>query len=410
MALGVNPGVISLSFGGAAPALDAQGNLILDTATGEVVEDAPVLYQQTGNLRQAVSGHFVLESGGRVGFAVGAYDTSKPLIIDPVLSYATFLVGPSSYLGSNGNAIAVDSAGDAYVTGSTDNGSFPLANPAQGTFGGGNSDAFVTKLNASGTGIVYSTYLGGSSGDGGTGIAVDSSGNAFVTGSTSSTNFPTTAGAFQTTNSNSDGVAFVTELNTAGNGLIYSTYLGGTNGYDSASAIALQGDNAYVTGGAGSTNFPTTQGVVQPSTPYHNSDFLTEFNTTGTGVMYSTYISGYYNENVATALAVDVQGNAYVTGYTTAGVTTAGAFQTQGQGGTDAFVYKVNSTGTQYLYATLLGGASNDFGYGIAVDSAGDAYVTGLTASSGFPTTANCAANDFHQSSGFPLRSLCNQA
>jgi hypothetical protein len=188
VAPGADPGAIRLAFPGAESAtLDDQGNLVLQTAGGAVVEQAPVLYQEAGGVRQAVSGHYVLEENGQAGFAVGSYDQSKPLVIDPILSYSTFLGGSGLDVG---RGIAVDAAGNAYVTGTSASPNFPTANPLQATPGGA-YNIFVAKLNPAGSALVYSTYLGGSSGDNGYGIAVDASGNAYVTGTTSATNFPT---------------------------------------------------------------------------------------------------------------------------------------------------------------------------------------------------------------------------
>jgi hypothetical protein len=196
VAPGVNPGVIRLSFQGAQNlTLDSQGNLVLHTSGGDVVEHTPVVYQEEAGGRQPVDGHYLLLGGNRVGFQVGPYDTSKPLIIDPVLSYSTYLGGSVNDLGYG---IAVDASGNAYVTGYTDSLNFPTTSgDVQGTYGGGAQDAFVAKLNSAGTALLYSTYLGGSSDDYGFGIAVDLSGNAYVTGATRSSNFPTHPGLFR---------------------------------------------------------------------------------------------------------------------------------------------------------------------------------------------------------------------
>ncbi len=197
VAPGTDPGVIKLAFDGAeSMTIDGQGNLVLHTSAGDVMEDAPVVYQESGGVRQPVSGQFVLEGKGQVGFALGAYDHTQPLVIDPVLSYSTYLGGTGIDYGTD---IAVDTAGNAYVTGFTTSTDFPTTADGYQTTYGGDYDAFVTKLNPTGTALVYSTYLGGTGGDSGWGIAVDTAGNAYVTGYTSSTDFPTTAGAFQTT-------------------------------------------------------------------------------------------------------------------------------------------------------------------------------------------------------------------
>src|SRR5208337_2632455 len=199
VAPGTDPGVIKLAFDGAdSMSIDGQGDLVLHTSAGDVTEDAPVVYQESGGVRQPISGHFVLEGDGQVGFAVGAYDHTQPLVIDPVLSYSTYLGGTSD---EYGRGIAVDTAGNAYVTGETGP-DFPTTTGAYRTTYGGlinHVAVFVTKLNPTGTALVYSTYLGGTSHDQGQGIAVDTAGNAYVTGFTVSTDFPTTTGALQTT-------------------------------------------------------------------------------------------------------------------------------------------------------------------------------------------------------------------
>jgi len=285
----------------------------------------------------------------------------------------------------------VDGAGNAYVTGSTASNNFPTTTGAFQISLGGGYDAFVTKLNASGTALVYSTYLGGSGGDYGDGIAVDGSGNAYIIGATMSTNFPTTTGAFKTTNESGNFNAFVTKLNANGTALVYSTYLGGNFGVltsygDSGNAIAVDGaGNAYVTGNTGSADFPTTAGAFQTSYggPSYDGDdaFVTKLNATGTALINSTYLGGSYRDS-GNGIAVDGSGNAYVTGQTnsTNFPTTTGAFQTSIVGGTNStFVTKLNTTGTALVYSTYIGGNNDNNGYGIAVDVTGNAYVTGST-------------------------------
>lgn len=235
VAPGVDPGIIQLSFLGAEQIkLDAQGNLILHTSSGEVVQDAPVLYQELAGVRQSVPGQFVLLGGHQVGFEIGTYDHSRTLVIDPILSYSTYLGGSGS---DRGNAIAVDSGGNAYITGSTYSANFPLtAGPLQNAKGGPalTDDVFVSKLNAEGTALVYSTYLGGTNSDAGNGIAVDTGGNAYVTGTTDSINFPVNAGAFQQNNTSFFSLGFVSKLNSTGSAIVYSTYLGGSGAGDRA--------------------------------------------------------------------------------------------------------------------------------------------------------------------------------
>jgi hypothetical protein len=384
LAPGADPGLIALDFQGAQDiGLNADGNLILHTPGGDVVEDAPVLYQGSGVGRQLVAGHYVLEGNGRIGFSVGAYDSSRSLVIDPALSYATYLGGAGIDYASG---IALDSDGNAYVVGRTQSSDFPTTPGAYQTSGGGpyTSNAFVAKLNADGTALIYSTYLG--IGDcGASAIAVDGAGDAYVVGYTYG-NFPTTPGAFQTSFGGGQD-AFITELNGTGTALIYSTYLGGS-GYDSASAIAVDGaGDAYVAGQTlSSSDFPTTPGAFQTSgIQGESSAFVTELNTTGAALVYSTYLgAGTQGLVGSSGIAVDSAGDAYVAGRTSANYfpITPGAYQTQFQGGgvpftTDGFVVKFNATGTGLLYATYWSGAYGGNANAIAVDSAGNAYVAG---------------------------------
>jgi hypothetical protein len=397
-----NPAPIGFHFTGAQRIkTDDSGNLILSSAAGDVLLHKPVAYQQQNGARQAVDARFILKANNQVGFELGNYDRSRELVIDPSVSYSY-----STYLGGNGNdegfGIAFDGSGNAYVTGQTASQNFP------GTSGGftGTAQVFVTKINSSGSSLVYSTYVGGSgaNGDSGNAIAVDSSGNAFVTGGTTSTDFPTTGGAFQTTLKGTTGNAFVFKLNSSG-GKTYSTYLGGT-GQDIALGIALASDGSgdvYVVGETSSHDFPT-QGALQGYlTGSNGSGFVTKMNSSGTALVYSTYLGGSStgNGDLVAAVAADSSDNAYVTGQTFSSTfhTTAGAFQTTcgscTGGNSNAFVTVINPGGSAYVYSTFLGGSGLDVGDGIAVDSAQSAYVTGATESSNFPTTSGAWQTTF---------------
>src|SRR2546425_22124 len=191
---------------------------------GELRLERPMLYQEEAGARRKVTGGYVLLGGKKVGFDVGAYDRNRPLVIDPTLAYSTYLGGSSFDRGAH---IVVDSAGNAYVTGPTSSSNFPTTTGAFQTTFGGQFDVYVTKLNSSGSALVYSTYLGGNDLDFGDGLAVDSAGNAYVSGQTNSSNFPTTTGAFQTTSGGGSSDGFVTKLNSSGSALVYSTHLGG---------------------------------------------------------------------------------------------------------------------------------------------------------------------------------------
>lgn len=375
LARNANPDVIRLRFEGADHLrFNDQGDLVLALAGGEVIHHAPLIYQDHGGRRQRVYGKCVLTGRNTVGFRVAAYDRSRPLFIDPGLVYSTYLGGSIDDWGSG---IAVDASGNAYVTGFARSPNFPTTSGALQTAlgGSGASDAFVTKLNPSGMALLYSTYLGGGGGDGGSGIAVDGSGNAYVTGSTDSTDFPTTPGAFQTTLGSPDASnAFVTKLNASGTALLYSTYLGGggdpgSGTGDSGSGVAVDGaGDAYVTGSTHSTNFPITPGAFQTAFGGRGNAFVTKLNASGSTLLYSTYLggSGFYVEgdqigDVASGIAVDASGNAYVTGVTGSAdfPTTPGTFQARlggPVGVSNAFVTKLNAGGTALLYSTYLGG------------------------------------------------------
>ncbi len=304
------------------------------------------------------------------------------------LVYSTYLRGENDDFGFG---VILDASGDAYVTGETNSITFPVTPGAfQGTFGG-YFDAFVTKLSPDGTALAYSTYLGKEEYDAGRAIAVDSSKKVFVTGTTRSTNFPVTAGAFQTAHGGAGyDDAFVAKLNPNGTALEYGTYLGGGD-YDSGSAIAVEGlGNASVTGWTRSANFPVTAGAFQNTYGGGAFDaFVTKLNPSGTECVYSTYLGGG-NADRGYGVAVNGEGNAFVTGYTGDGFpVTAGAFQTAHGGGVeDAFVTKFNPGGTELVYSTYLGGGNDDRSSRIALDSSGNACATGYTESSNFPVTA----------------------
>jgi hypothetical protein len=411
VAAGADPGAIRMSIQGAKSiALDAQGNLVVHTSGEDLVQQAPVVYQNVGGGRRAVAGQFVLEGNNQIGFLLGAYDSSRPLIIDPVLSYSTYLGGSGE---DSAQAIAVDGSGNAYITGTTTSANFPTtAGFLQSSFGGA-SDAFVAKLNASGTGLIYCTYLGGTFDDTGSAIAVDSAGNAYLTGVTSSANFPTTPNAVQSAfNPSSLGMAFVTQLNASGSALLYSTYLGST-GFggvvDWGHGIAVDASGGvYVAGTTSSTDFITTPGAFQPTSPLLFSPgldnaFVAKIDPSQVGsasLVYSTYLNGPNGtgESWGDGIAVNASGNAYVTGgtYSSDFPTTASAFQRiYGGGGEDAFLTELNGNGSALVYSTFLGGAGTDFGEGIALDAAGNAYVTGTTQSANFPTTSDAYQNTY---------------
>jgi hypothetical protein len=399
VAPGADPKKIVLGFKGADKLeIDAKGELVLHAAGGDIRQHKPFIYQNIEGIRREIAGGYVRKGANRVSFQVAAYDRSQPLVIDPVLSYSTFLGGS----GFNwGGGIAVDADGNAYVVGLTNSSNFPTtAGAFQTIFGGGTGfDAFVTKLNPTGSALVYSTYLGGNGSDSGHKIAVDGAGNAYVVGQTFSSNFPTTAGAFQTSFGGGYGDAFLTKLNPTGSALVYSTYLGGT-GEDDGSGISVDADgNAYVAGFTQSADFPATAGAFQKTFGGGYGDaFVTKLDPTGSALIYSTYLGGADSDAAGNpGLAVDASGSAYVTSETvsTDFPITAGAFQATLSGYQNAFVTKLDPTGSALVYSTYLGGSITDWTQAIAVDADGNAYVTGVTTSTDFPTTAGAVQTSF---------------
>jgi uncharacterized protein (TIGR03437 family) len=458
VAPGADPSRIAWRIDGARASVDAEGNLALSAPNGPASFKKPVLYQLDGDRKTSVEGWFAV-AGNQVRFRLGSYDHSRALIIDPVLSYASYLAGSSTdHIGwtlgpgisavGTSQGLAVDSAGSVYVAGDTYSIDFPTkspyqsAPPAKGPAGSPVSpglwpSAFVTKFSPDGSSLVYSTYLGGNGYDYIYAIAVDSGGNAYVTGQTNSANFPVTSGAYQTicdpnpTNQpppytatcySSNVSAFVTKLNATGTGLVYSTFLGGY-AYDYATAIAVDSaGRAYIAGNEDeycSTSytfqgcFPTTSGAVIGGNRTGGGSpqyaFVAAFDPTGAQLLYST-IFGDLNvtggTTYGTGVAVDSNGYFYLVGETTAGKlpTTTGAYQTGGAPldatGTyveawRGFVAKFNPVttagGASLAYCTYLGGhtqALGDFISGIAIDSAGNAYIVGYTNSPDFPVTA----------------------
>ncbi len=407
VAPGANPDAIKLTFAGAQKMSVADsGDLVLQTDTGNLLQRKPVTYQETNGSRQAVVARYVIRDG-QVGFEVGDYDRNKPLIIDPILSYSTYLGGSGDY--EAGFSVAVDANGNAYVVGTTTSTDYPVTPGAvQTTVGDNNAlgDAFVAKLNAAGTSLVYSTYLGGDANDYAYDIALDADGNAYVMGSTVSSDFPTTSGAFQVTNASSNGSedGFITKLNATGSSILYSTYLGGS-GSDSCRAIAINSlGEAYVTGGTQSVDFPTTTGAYQTTSGSLNGNsdaFVTKLNATGTALAFSTFIGG--SSATGQDLALDSNGNVYFVGDTYAGTlgggqtifaypVTPNAYQSApAADGFEGIVSELSADGTQLLYSSYLGGSMEESAIGVAVDASDNVYVAGYTGSADFPVTSGCA-------------------
>ena len=371
--------------------IDANGDLVFKASNdSEMRFQKPVVYQDRAGKHRDIEGSYVLLAGNRVGFEVGSYDENRPLIIDPVLSYSTFLGGANA---ETGYGIAADSEGNIYVAGSTVSVTFPTMNPFQ-TDSAGNFDVFVTKIDPTGSALVYSSYLGGSGSDRVAGMAVDSSGSIHIAGTTTSINFPTTSTAFQsalaggTCGSEPCSDAFAAKITADGTGLDYSTYLGGTNA-DTAAGIALDGGGAaYITGATQSANFPTAA-ALQATLAGSADAFLTKLVADGTSLSYSTYLGGAASD-VGQAVAVDSSGNAVVAGYTfSTDFPTAGALQNTNHGMTDIFVTKINPAGDARVFSTYLGGADADRARAVALDGAGNVYVGGETSSADFPVSAS---------------------
>ena len=432
----VQPGAsvrpIALEISGAsALRLEADGALVIATSAGEIRWHKPDVYQMAGGVRSEVAGRFTLH-GRRAAFALGPYDHSRALIIDPTLAYASFLGGSAN---DAARGLAVDASGNMYITGYTISNNLPVTGSSyQTAYHGGSADvgivgdAFVAKFTAAGA-LAYVTYIGGSQDDAGSAIAVDSSGNAYVTGQTDSANFPTVAGSLQTTYQGaggngfygSAGDAFVLKLNPAGSALVYSTYLGGSQD-DRGTAIAVDSSgNAYVGGTTLSTNFPVKNayqasykggggspsyccGNPQPLISFGDG-FLSKLNPAGTALVYSTYFGGSLDDTV-TSLAIDSSGNAYIGGSTlSTDLPMLNAYQSHYAGNAsqpaqyflymgDGYVAEFNSTGS-LAFSTYLGGSSDDAVMALAIDSAGAIYATGFTSSTNFPVTANAPQSKY---------------
>jgi Beta-propeller repeat/Abnormal spindle-like microcephaly-assoc'd, ASPM-SPD-2-Hydin len=472
---GADPRAIEIALENQKTKMDANGDIVVPTDSGEVRLGKPVVYQVQEPLKahnsELITGNYVLTAHKELNFQIGKFDRSRSLVIDPTLKFLTtfggtnggttgqgiavdaggnayvagetvssdFPVTPGAFQGSpsggsNGVvlkidnsgavvyatylagsgtsinlalAIAVDPSGDAYVTGTTNATDFPVLNAFQPTLTGG-AAGFVTEFNLTGSALVYSSYLGGSgptltvNDEQGVSIAVDSGGNAYVTGQTASSDFPTTANAFQPVfgggqcGSRPCVDAFITKVASGGATLTYSTYLGGTSD-DDVSHIAIDpAGDAYVAGGTHSFDFPVLNAFQPACVPSSDTlfpcgtAFVTELGPSGSALVFSTYLGGSGGDG-AGGIALDSAGNIYVTGVTAStDFPTANAIQPSlnpAPGQPDAFVTEFNSGASQLVYSTYLGGSGDDFGTGVAVDSLGEAYITGLTDSTDFPVS-----------------------
>lgn len=401
VAPGATPEIISFAFEGqTALVRDRKGDLVLKLRDGEMRQHPPRAYQMIAGRRRWLSANYVIRRNNTVGIAVAGVDPSRELIIDPRLSYSTYLGGTAD---DTVNAVAVDQFGRAYATGTTLTG-FPSKNPLQGNQP--QTDAFVTKFFATGGGLIYSTYLGGNLFDFGNAIAVDRFGNAYVGGNTNSSNFPVTPGAFNNGPPSGDDDGFIAKLSPSGSSLVYSLRLGGHGDSDSVFALALDSQHrVYATGFTCSADFPVKNAFQPVSHAQNCADgggdaFVSRLNASGSALDYSTYLDGTF-ESIGRGIAVDSTFHAYVTGSTESAdfPTTPGAFQRTFRAatvpgfprdtiGNNAFVTKFSADGRTLVYSTFLGGTVSDQANAIAVDGSGRAYVAGGASSKNFPITA----------------------
>ncbi len=414
---GGEPSDIKLSYEGIqALYVDSFGDLGMRTALGNVVDSGMFVYQKVNNLETEIEGKFKLLGPNTYGFELYEdYDHDRDLIIDPLV-YSTYL-GSTSF--DVGFEVAVDTSKNAYVTGYTGSNTFngPTAGAYDITHNSG-YDVFLAKLNSAGSALLYCTFIGGSGNEEGRDLVLDSSGNAYIGGITSSSNFPTTANAYdETYNSNQDG--FILKLNPAGGGLsdlVYSSYIGGSN-IDYLHALSLDSSNRiYVTGDTQSTaDFPTTVGAYQTTHKLGILDaYFTKINPAAGGasdLVYSTYLGGstavsFPAQEMGYGIKADSSGNAYITGvtYSSDFPTTLGAYSTSLSGFSDGFITKINPAGggtNDLLYSTYFGGSSSmQESVDIALDSSNNVLVVGRTTSNNFPTTGNAYDTSYNTGNG----------
>ncbi len=390
-----DPSLIRLRFDGTQRVtIDKTGALLLKTTGGEeIIQHKPIVYQEVSGQRIPVEGNYAVHANNEVGFEVGEYDKSNPLVIDPTLSYSTFFGGGVDDIA---RGIAVDASGNVYITGQTSSANLPVTaggvQPSN-SGGAGSYDAFVMKLTATGNAVFYTTYLGGQGFDRAEKIALDTNGRVNVTGYTQSTNFPTIVAYQPVKNVGAD--AFVAKLSADGSFLVFSTLLGG-GGFDQGmGVISDTAGNVYVTGQTSSDNFPTLGNL--PLVRGGGGDaFVAKFSATG-ALVYSSYLGGLGND-IGNGIALDSTNNVYITGNTdsTNFPTTPGAYRTVNAGNTDCFITKINAAGNALAYSTFLGGTGSDYGKDIKVDGLNNAYVTGPTSSTNFPIINPAAQSTHH--------------
>jgi uncharacterized repeat protein (TIGR01451 family) len=387
----VKPGatVSAIHFGiqGAQPRITSGGDLILKRGRAQLLQRKPIIYQEIDGRRRFVDGHYALGHNREVTISIGEYDHSRPLVVDPTLVYSSYLGGSGD---DSGSSIATDSGGNLYIAGTTASTNFPTHAPAFPN-NKGLSDIFVTKIDPTGSSVIYSTYIGGSGVDRADGITVDANGNAYVVGRVdpTSADFPTTPGSFGPTYHGGDFDGIVFKLNAAGNALLYCGFLGGEEN-DSTEGVAVDAASvAYVTGGTKSNAFPVTVNAYQGQRAGDTDAYLTKINSAGTGLLYSSYIGGSGTDR-GSGVVIDGNGIAYIAGYGgSPDFPTQDPFQAGYGGGFDAFIAKfdTNASGlNSLLFSTNLGGSGDDKAFGIAADAGvNNLYVVGQTSSNNFP-------------------------
>jgi len=387
---GANANQIRWRYDGANNAsVDSDGNLRIRVGATRgghpdhiLVEQAPVAWQEIGSQRIGVDVHYAIHEDGTVGFALGRFDGTMPLVIDPMLSFSTYLGGSGSDVGWG---ITTDAAGNVYVTGETASSNFvitPETSPYQPRSAGGSTDVFVTKMSPTGD-VFFSTYLGGSGQDWGWSIKVDSNGSAYVAGGTSSTDFPL-KNPYHSSYGGGTFDGYVTKLTADGSALVYSTYLGG-NGNDDVRGVQVDAaGSVYLSGITSSTDFPLAN-AVQAQNRGGQDAFVTKLSAAGSSLVYSTYLGGTQND-IGYASALGRNGELYLTGWTySADFPLATPYQAVLRGGWDVFVTELNASGSALVFSTYLGGSGLEEGKSIALDGANNVYITGDTESNDFP-------------------------